>query len=105
MANWIKWMEKAGFGSIQSRTHQNAYGRVACGKTWKEVGLLNKMTTEMALKGYFLYKLTSFLGWEYSEVQSWLARVREALMNKANHGYTTWGVAWVQKSELWQTDR
>ncbi|KAG8417365.1 hypothetical protein J3458_004875 [Metarhizium acridum] len=88
--NWFKWMEEAGFREVQKKTIKTPMGEWPADKKWKEVGLFNRITTETALEGYFLYKLTKVMGWEYAEVQSWLARVREALRNKAYHGYSTW---------------
>ncbi|KAK9444707.1 S-adenosylmethionine-dependent methyltransferase [Metarhizium brunneum] len=88
--NWIRWMEEAGFRDVQKKAIKTPMGEWPADKKWKEVGLFNRITTETALEGYFLYKLTRVMDWEYAEVQSWLARVREALRNKAYHGYSTW---------------
>ncbi|KAH6883556.1 S-adenosyl-L-methionine-dependent methyltransferase [Thelonectria olida] len=97
--NWVKWMDEAGFSNIQTKTIKTPIGGWSADKKWKEVGLFNGLSIETGLEGFGLYMLTNVMGWEYAEVQVWLARVQEALKNKSSHGFTTWGSAWAQKPE------
>ena len=89
---WVEWLETAGFGpnSIKTRTIKAPIGAWPAEAKWKEVGLFNKAALESGLEGFGLYILTNVMGWEYTEVQLWLARVRAALKNKSYHSYATW---------------
>lgn len=88
--NWIKWLEEGGFSGVQTKTIKVPMGGWPADKELKEVGQFNKLSFEMSLEGYGLYLLINAMGWEYVEVQLWLARVREALKNKDYHGYAHW---------------
>jgi hypothetical protein len=37
-----------------------------------------------------MYMLTNVIGWEYAEIQVFLARIRAAMRNKSFHGYSLW---------------
>ncbi|KAH6988678.1 S-adenosyl-L-methionine-dependent methyltransferase [Ilyonectria destructans] len=97
---WVKWMDEAGFRNIQTKIIKTPVGGWPADKKWKEVGQFNRLALETGLEGFGLYMLTNVMGWEYADVQVWLARVREALRNKSYHGYSTWGSAWAQKPEV-----
>jgi len=88
--NWVKWMGEAGFGDIQKKTIKTPMCGWPADKKLKEIGQFNRLSFEMGLEGYALYLLTNTMGWEYSEVQVWLAKIRQALKNKAYHGYANW---------------
>lgn len=62
-------------------------GNWAREKKWKEVGLLNRVSSEEGIEGYLLYSCVEVLGWQYEEVQVMLAKARAALRNKALHAY------------------
>lgn len=94
---WVGWLEEAGFTNVQTKAIKTPVGGWPADKKQKEIGQFNRLGLETSLEGYTLYLLTTILGWKYEEVQLWLVRVRQALKNKHYHGYTTWGVAWVQK--------
>jgi len=89
---WVAWLEAAGFGaeSIETRAVKVPIGAWPAETKWKEVGIFNRLALESGLEGFGLYILTNVMGWEYTEVQLWLARVRAALKNKSYHSYATW---------------
>ena len=92
---WVGWMKEAGFGGegaaeIKTRVVKTPIGAWPAEAKWKEVGLFKKLGLERGLEGFGLYILTSVMGWQYEEVQSWLARVRDVLKNKSIHSYSSW---------------
>lgn len=89
---WVAWLEAAGFGAkgIETRTIKVPIGAWPAEAKWKEVGMFNRQALESGLEGFSLYILTNVMGWEYTEVQLWLARVRAALKNRSYHSYATW---------------
>lgn len=87
---WIKYMEAAGFQNVVKRPLKLPIGGWAADEKWKEVGNFNFMMLDTSLEGLGLYVLTNVMGWDYAEVQVFLARVRSAMRNKSYHGYSFW---------------
>ncbi len=89
--NFVRWMAEAGFsGEVFTYKTKLPMGAWPQDKKWKEVGLFNRISTEAGLEGYGLYACCTVLGWEQAECQLLLARMRQALKNKALHPYYPW---------------
>lgn len=84
------WLEEAGFNDVQLKRIKCPIGEWAAEKKWKEVGQLCQLSLEMGLEGFGLYVLSTVLGWEYAEIQAWLARMRQALRDRKTHTYVVW---------------
>jgi SAM-dependent methyltransferase len=87
---FVDWMIQAGFADVNLHKSKMPVGSWPADPRWKEVGILNKMTTGAGLEGYALYICTRVLGWDYNECQLLLVRVRQALKNRAYHAYYRW---------------
>lgn len=86
--HWEKWLREGGF---QGELHQSQI-RVPIGgwpaeTKWKEVGLLNRMSLEQGLEGFASYLCTAVLGWNRTEVEVMLLRVRNAIKNRRYHAF------------------
>ena len=86
--HWEDWLRAAGFSGV---IHRDAVrlpiGGWAFDPKWKEVGTFNRMSLEQGLEGFASYICTQVLGWSVEEVTVLLARVRQAIKNKAYHAY------------------
>lgn len=87
---WINYMTAAGFKNVAKQPVKLPIGAWAKEKKWKEVGQFNFMMLDTSLEGLGLYMLTHVMGWQYDEIQVFLARVRAAMRNKSYHGYSSW---------------
>jgi len=97
---FVGWMKEAGFpDDVHLHKTKLPVGNWPADPKWKEVGIMNRITTEDGLEGYALYICTKVLGWEYNECQLLLTRVRQALRNKSYHPYYRCNTAYVQKPE------
>ncbi|KAK0751341.1 S-adenosyl-L-methionine-dependent methyltransferase [Schizothecium vesticola] len=98
-ARWPQWLEDGGFpvAGIRKKTFHMPVGMWPAEKKWKTIGALHGLAVDVGLEGFVLYTHTRVLGWEYSEVQAFLAKVRAALRSRRNHTYVVWTFAWVQK--------
>jgi len=84
------WMKEAGFEDVHTKPIVTPIGSWPAEPRMKEIGQFNKLAAEMGLEGYVLYLMTTVLGWEYEEVQVWLAKVRQGLRNKSQQPLMTW---------------
>ncbi|KAK4222787.1 S-adenosyl-L-methionine-dependent methyltransferase [Podospora fimiseda] len=94
---FVDLIKNAGFKNVENKIIKAPVGSWPAEKKWKDVGQFNQLMLEMGIEGFGLFALTHVLGWEYNEVQVFLAKVRAALRNKAWHSYCIWGAAWGQK--------
>jgi hypothetical protein len=85
--NNVKWFEDTGFVGIESHPIKMPLGGWPADPKLKAVGQYNLYSTDASLEGYALFILTSVYGWEYTEVQVFIARVRAALHDKSIHAY------------------
>lgn len=94
---WVKNMEAAGFVNSVKQPVKLPIGPWAADKKMKEVGNFNFMMLDTSVEGLAMYMLTNVMGWEYAEIQVFLARIRAAMRNKSYHGYSLWSNAYAQK--------
>ena len=86
--NSVRWMTEAGFsGPIHTRSIKLPIGAWPADKKWKEIGIFNLLMAESSLEGYVLYLCTNVLSWKYEEVQVMVAKVRQAMKNRAYHAH------------------
>ena len=74
-----RYMEEAGFEDIVVTDHKLPCGPWSDDARLKEVGMYNLAFMEQSLEGFALFLLKEVMGWDYVEVQLFLARMRRAI--------------------------
>ncbi|KAL2074103.1 hypothetical protein VTL71DRAFT_7881 [Oculimacula yallundae] len=92
-------LEEAGFVDVIEKKYKIPVGAWMPEKRWKEIGRWDLLYLTAGLEGMALYQLKHVLGWEYAEIQVYLAEMRKALMTKSNHGYYGITVSYGRKPE------
>jgi len=84
---FVAHMEAAGFADVHVHHFKLPIGPWPADPVLKEIGVFAKATNERSLEGFALYVCTSVLGQEYAEVQDLVEEFRQAMNNKAVHGW------------------
>jgi len=74
-----KYMEEAGFVDVVEKKWAVPVGGWSSDPKLKMVGQYNYAFCDLGLEGFAMYLLTQFMGWEYSEVQVLVAKMRAAM--------------------------
>lgn len=80
-------MEEAGFVDIVVNEYKLPCGGWSEDAREKEIGTYNLAFMEQSLEGFALFLLVEIMGWEYTEVQVFIARMRAAIRNKRLRPY------------------
>jgi SAM-dependent methyltransferase len=80
-------MEEAGFVDVVVNEYKLPCGGWSEDEREKVIGTYNLAFMEESLEGFALFLLVEIMGWEYSEVQVFLARMRAAIRNKRLRPY------------------
>lgn len=83
----IAWFKDVGFDKVDNHQFKLPVGGWPADPKWKEIGQYNLVITNDSLEGYVLFLLTNVMGWEYVEVQTFLARTRRTIRDKSIHSY------------------
>ncbi|KAI8712699.1 hypothetical protein NCS52_01368700 [Fusarium sp. LHS14.1] len=76
-----KHMEEAGFVDIHEKNNQVPIGGWSSDPKLKQIGLYNLAFLDESLEGFALFMLKEIMGWEYIEIQLFVARMRKAMRN------------------------
>lgn len=76
-----KHMEEAGFVDIHEKNNQVPIGGWSSDPKLKQIGLYNLAFLDESLEGFALFMLKEIMGWEYVEIQLFVARMRKAMRN------------------------
>lgn len=83
----VPWFEEAGFKGIRNHRFKLPIGGWPADPKWKEIGLLNQQIIIDNLEGYVMFIALNVLGWQYAELQEYLARTRKTLRDRSVHSY------------------
>lgn len=75
-------MEAAGFVDVVVNEYRLPCGGWSDDARQKEIGTYNLAFMEQSLEGFALFLLVQVMGWEYTAVQVFLARMRAAIRNR-----------------------
>ncbi|KAG4433708.1 hypothetical protein IFR05_010817 [Cadophora sp. M221] len=92
-------LEEAGFVDVVEKKYKIPVGPWIEDPKWKEIGRWDLLFLTTGLEGMALYILKNILGWEFDEIQVFLAKMRKALADKSNHGYYGITVVYGRKPE------
>ncbi|PVH84833.1 SAM dependent methyltransferase [Cadophora sp. DSE1049] len=90
-------LEEAGFVDVVEKTYKIPVGGWMEDPKWKEIGRWDLLYLTTGLEGMALYILKNVLGWEFVQIQVYLAAMRKALLNKHLHGYYPINVVYGRK--------
>ncbi|UPK91636.1 hypothetical protein LCI18_002571 [Fusarium solani-melongenae] len=76
-----KHMEEAGFVDVHEKNNQVPIGGWSSDPKQKQIGLYNLAFLDESLEGFALFMLKEIMGWEYIEIQLFVARMRKAMRN------------------------
>lgn len=93
-------LEEAGFVDVVEKTYKIPVGAWMEDPKWKEIGRWDLLYLTTGLEGMALYILKNVLGWEFVQIQVYLASMRKALLNKNLHGYYPITVVYGRKPEF-----
>lgn len=80
-------MVDAGFEDVEEHRYKIPLGGWSKDPKMKELGLYNRMQWEQGLEGWCMFLLTNYLGWQYEEVQKYIADMRKMLRDRSVHAY------------------
>ncbi|KAH6868872.1 putative SAM dependent methyltransferase [Thelonectria olida] len=79
--NMRKRMHEVGFVDIVEKTYQLPCGGWSSDPKLKQIGVYNLAFLDESLEGFALFLLKEIMGWEYTEIQLFVARMRSAIWN------------------------
>ena len=82
------FMEEAGFEHIVERNFHLPCGGWSSDPRLKEVGQYNLAFMDESLEGFALFLLKEVMGWEYIEIQLFVAKMRKACRDSSIRPYT-----------------
>lgn len=97
--NFSSLFAAAGFVDIRSETHVWPLGRWPRDKSMKEMGQWTQQNYLQGLSGFSLAYFTRGLGWQKSQVEELVEKVREQALDKRSHVYMPITVFWARKPE------
>ena len=84
---FVQWQRDTGFQNIDSHYFKLPFGGWPADRKWKQVGLYNQVVTDESMEGYVLWMLIKVCGWEYSDVEAFIDKARNALRDRSVHAY------------------
>jgi hypothetical protein len=91
-------IDAAGFVNTSERRFKMPLGPWAADKKLKEIGRWHLLEAYQGIEGWTMALFTRILGWQYEEVQVFLAKVREGFGQTMKiHTYTSGSVVLGQK--------
>lgn len=74
-----RYLHDAGFINIVHRSYQVPVGTWSSDARYRKIGLYNLAFMEQSLEGFALFLLVEIMGWEYAQVQVFVAQMRSAI--------------------------
>ncbi|KFY49355.1 hypothetical protein V496_10057 [Pseudogymnoascus sp. VKM F-4515 (FW-2607)] len=87
----------AGFEKVVERKFKLPVGGWSSDPRYRELGRWNLLHCEQGIEGWAMALLTRVMGWDYAEVQAFLAWMRTGLRNRRTHAYYNVSVVYGQK--------
>ncbi|RDL31137.1 Uncharacterized protein BP5553_09926 [Venustampulla echinocandica] len=91
------YLEEAGFEDVVDRAFKMPIGPWSKDPHLKQIGLWNQLHWQEGIEGWSMALLTRVLGWSYTEVQAYLGKMREALVDRRIHAYHVINVVYGRK--------
>ncbi|KAJ3525708.1 hypothetical protein NM208_g11523 [Fusarium decemcellulare] len=85
--NMRKYVEEAGFVDIVEKNYRVPCGEWMTDTKLKDIGFLNLLFWEQSLEGFALFLLKEIMGWEYTEITTFVARMHSALSDAKTQPY------------------
>lgn len=83
-----RYMEEAGFEDLVERNFYLPCGGWSSDPRLREVGFYNLAFMNESLEGFALFLLEEIMGWEYAEIQLFVARMRKACRDSKTRPYS-----------------
>ena len=80
----------AGFQDVTEHRYKLPIGTWSIDPHLKEIGRYVRYYWEQGMEGWCMFLLTKFLGWQYADVQLYVAEMRRMLRNRQVHAYHDW---------------
>ncbi|EAU35311.1 conserved hypothetical protein [Aspergillus terreus NIH2624] len=81
------YMQSAGFQNVTEQQFKLPIGPWSRDKKLKKLGRWNLVHCEQGIEGWAMALLTRVMGWTYTEVQVFLAKMRKGLRDPNTHAY------------------
>ncbi|PYH99943.1 methyltransferase family protein [Aspergillus ellipticus CBS 707.79] len=81
------YMQEAGFQNVTEQRFKLPVGQWSRDKRLKKLGMWNLVHCEQGIEGWAMALLTRVMGWNYVEVQVFLAQMRKGLRDPNTHAY------------------
>ncbi|OCK73237.1 methyltransferase family protein [Lepidopterella palustris CBS 459.81] len=82
-----EYITAEGFINVVEKKYKIPIGNWSTEPKFKTIGSFNLLYCVQGLEGFALFILSKIMGWEYAEIQVFLAEMRSALLSRKNHGY------------------
>lgn len=92
-------MIKAGFVDVVEQKYKMPVGGWSSDPKMKEIGRWNALYFQQGIEGMCLFLLNKIMGWQYEEVQVYIAKLRSALFSEKLHPYYEIYAAYGRKPE------
>ncbi|EGR45584.1 uncharacterized protein TRIREDRAFT_110877 [Trichoderma reesei QM6a] len=97
-----KLMQEAGFVDVVEKNYKVPSGRWSSDPTMKQIGAYNLAFLDESLEGFALFMLKEIMGWEYIEVQLFVAEMRKAINNPKIRPYYILTNVFARKPDVWE---
>ncbi|KAL7804931.1 S-adenosyl-L-methionine-dependent methyltransferase [Trichoderma aethiopicum] len=97
-----KLMQEAGFVDVIEKNYKVPSGRWSSDPTMKQIGAYNLAFLDESLEGFALFMLKEIMGWEYIEVQLFVAEMRKAINNPKIRPYYILTNVFARKPDVWE---
>lgn len=85
--NAARLIRQAGFTDVQEIWYKLPVGPWSANKKMRILGHWNLLYCLQDCEGWALYMLTKIMGWDWLEVQVFVAKMKQAFRDRSNHAY------------------